>query len=70
MVEHAASAEDVEHGVEGEGGVVEPFSSSGVSEELKGLQGVGVAEPDPLEDTVDEVVGEEDPAGFQGLLEV
>lgn len=56
MVEHAASAENVEHGVEGKRGVEEPFSAASVAVEFEGLGGVGVAETDPFEDLVDEFV--------------
>lgn len=62
MAEHAASAKDVEHGVEGKRGVVKPFSSAGVTEKLEGLGGVTVAEADAFQDLVDYVVGEENAA--------
>lgn len=53
MVEHAASSEDVEHGVEGKRGVVEPFSATRVLEKFEGLRGVTVAEANPFENLVD-----------------
>lgn len=42
-----------------------PFS--GEFEEFKGLDGIPVAEAKPLQDPVNQIVGEENPGGVQGL---
>jgi len=70
VTKHAASTENVEHGIEGKRSVVKPFPSSGVTEKLKGLGGVPVAEANPLENLIDQFIGEENTACFEGLFQL